>query len=280
MTARRLPAVLLLAPALIFVVGVMAYPLGLALYLSLTSAQVGEDQAHLIGLANFAYLLRQPTFGQAVANTAVYSGVSTAIKAGLGLAIAVSLRDPFPGRRIVYALIFLPFVFPIVVSTVAWYYLFSNVHGGINYLTGVNIRWLGEGWLPMASLITVNVWHGAALFGVLLLAALRSVPNVLLEQSLIDGAGPLRRARHIIAPHLYPALLIACLLSLLGTFGDFSIVHLLTGGGPANRTTIVSTMAFQIALRDGDLGTASAVSLALLPAYLLAVVFVIRQVRR
>ncbi len=280
MRGQRLPAALLLAPAIILVVGVVAYPLGLTIYLSFTSAQVGEDQVRWVGLANFIYLARQPTFHQALLNTAIYSGISTAIKAVLGLGIAFALRSPFPGRRVVYALIFLPFVFPVVIGTVAWYYLFSNVHGGINYLLGRNIGWLGEGPLPMASLITVNVWHGSALFGVLFLAAMRAMPRQLLEQSAIDGARALGRARHIIAPHLYPAFLIAALLSILGTFGDFSIVHLLTGGGPANRTTIVGTMAFQIALRDGDLGTASAVSLALLPLYLLAVLFVMRQVRR
>ncbi len=260
--------------------GVIAYPLGLAVYLSFTSAQVGEDQPHFIGLGNFTYLAHQATFRQALVNTAVYVGFSTLLKSLLGLAIAFALVRPFPGRRVVYALLFLPFIFPVVVGTVAWYYLFSNVHGAINYLIGSNIAWLGEGPLPMASLVTVNVWHGSALFAVLFLAALRSIPSALLEQSAIDGARALTQARHVLLPHLYPALLLACLLSILGTFGDFSIVHLLTGGGPANRTTIVSTMAFQIALRDGDLGTAAAVSLAMLPLYLLAILFVLRQVRR
>lgn len=233
-----------------------------------------------MGLANFAYLLRQPTFAQAVVNTAVYTAAGTTIKAILGLGMALALARSFPGRRIVYAALFLPFVFPVVVGTIAWYYLFSNVHGAINYLLGMNISWLGVGNLPMASLVTVNVWHGTALFGVLLLAALRAVPGPLLEQAAIDGAGPRQRFQHIVLPHLYPAFLIAGLLSILGTFGDFSIVHLLTGGGPANRTNIVGTMAFQIALRDGDLGTASAVSLALLPLYLGGVALVLRQVRR
>ncbi|HLQ62938.1 MAG TPA: sugar ABC transporter permease [Candidatus Acidoferrales bacterium] len=284
--ARRLavPA-LLLAPAFIFVIGVSAYPLGLAVWLSFTDAQVGEP-GHFIGLGNYAYLLEQGTYADALRNTAVYTGLSTLIKAGLGLGMALALARSFPGRRLVYALLFLPLVFPVVIGTVAWYYLFSNVHGAINYLllethlVADSIAWLGLGPLPMASLVTVNVWHGTALFGVLLLAALRSVPAEVLDAAAIDGARPLRRFQHVVLPYLGSALALGTVLSVVGTFGDFAIVHLLTGGGPANETTIVSTMAFQIALRDGALGVGTAVALSIIPVYLAVLVYVVRVAGR
>jgi multiple sugar transport system permease protein len=200
--------------------------------------------------------------------------------------MALALARSFPGRRVVYALLFLPFVFPVVIGTVAWYYLFSNVHGGINYLLlqahliPDSIAWLGVGSLPMASLITVNVWHGTALFGVLLLAALRSVPGDVLDAAVIDGARPLRRFWEVVAPYLRSALALGTVLSVVGTFGDFAIVHLLTGGGPANETNIVSTMAFQITLRDGALGVGTAVALSMIPVYLVVLVFVVRVAGR
>ena len=275
----------MLAPALVFVVGVLAYPLGLEMWLSLTDAQVGEAGT-FIGLGNFRYLARQPTFHQALANTAVYSLVSTAVKLVLGMGMALALARRFRGRRLVYAFLFLPFMFPTVMGTIAWYYLFSNVHGAINYALTVAhlvrepIGFLGSGPLPMASVITVNVWHGTALFGVLLLAGLRAIPANLLDAARVDAATALQRFLHILLPLLQPALLLATLLSILGTFGDFAIVHLLTNGGPANRTTIVSTMAFQIALRDGAVGVGAAVAVSLLPVYLLGLAYMLRLVSR
>ena len=173
-----------------------------------------------------------------------------------------------------------------MIGTVAWYYLFSDVHGGINYLllqahlVSDSISWLGLGPLSMASLITVNVWHGTALFGVLLLAALRSVPVDVLDAAVIDGARPLRRFLDVVLPYLGSALALGTVLSVVGTFGDFAVVHLLTGGGPANQTTIVSTMAFQIALRDGALGVGSAVALSIIPVYLAVLVYVVRVAGR
>ena len=262
-------------------IGVIAYPLGLAVWFSLTDAQVGES-GHFIGLGNYDYLVHQGTYEDALRNTAVYTSLSTAIKAGLGLLMALALARTFPGRRVVYALLFLPFVFPVVIGTVAWYYLFSNVHGGINYLllqahlVPESIAWLGLGPLPMASSITVNVWHGTALVGVLLLAALRSVPADVLDAAVIDGARPVRRFMEVVLPYLSSALALGTVLSVVGTFGDFAIVHLLTGGGPANETTIVSTMAFQIALRDGALGVGTAAALSMVPVYLVVLVFVVR----
>jgi multiple sugar transport system permease protein len=277
---------LLLSPALLFVVVFIAFPLGLELWFSVSNAQVGEIGS-FIGFANFAYLVRQGTYDDALLNTTVYTVVSIGAKAILGMALAFALARPFPGRRVVYALIFLPFVFPTVTGTMAWYFLFSNVYHGINYtltaagLGGVEIDWLGSfGPLPMASLITVNVWHGVGLFAVLLLSGLRAIPNEVLDAALVDGARSRQRFVHVILPMLKPALVMASVLSIMGTFGDFAIVHVLTNGGPANHTQTITHMAFQVALRDGDLGTGAAVAFSMLPVYLIVLAYMLRSVVR
>jgi len=95
-----------LAPAFVFVIGVIAYPLGLAVWLSFTDAQVGES-GHFIGLGNYDYLLHQSSYADELRNTAVYTTASTLIKAGLGLLMALAFARTFPGRRLVYALLFL-----------------------------------------------------------------------------------------------------------------------------------------------------------------------------
>ena len=281
---RSWPAVLLLSPALLFVVVFIAFPLGAEAWFSVSNAQVGEIGS-FVGLSNFVYLVQQSTYHDALVNTFVYTVVGIGAKAILGIALAFALARPFRGRRVVYALIFLPFIFPTVTGTMAWYYLFSNVHGGINYvlmawgLSRDGIDWLGSfGPLPMASLITVNIWHGVGLFVVLLLAGLRSIPVEVLDSALVDGARSRQRFVHIILPLLKPAFALAAVLSIMGTFGDFAIIHILTNGGPAGHTQTITHMAFQVALRDGDLGTSAAIAVSLIPVYLIAVAYMLRTV--
>jgi multiple sugar transport system permease protein len=265
--------------------GVTAYPVGFEAWLSFSDASPGEAGS-FIGLVNYAYLVRLPNFHQVLVNTAVFVGASTLVKAGLGLGMALALERAFPGRRLVYGLLLLPLMFPVVMSSVAWYYMFSNVHGAINYallaagLIQEQVAWLGNSDLAMASLVVVNIWHGTPLFGLLLVAGLRSIGREVVDSATVDGAGPLQRLRHVVLPLLVPALAIATLLSILGTFGDYAIVHLVTNGGPANRTQIISSFAFATALRDGDLGVGAAAALSPLPVYLLALAYILRTARR
>ena len=221
---------------------------------------------------------------QALWNTAVYVIASTLIKAVLGIGMALALARDFRGRRLVYALCFLPFVFPASIGTAAWYYLLSNVRGAFNYallaahLVTTQVAFLGSGPGPMLSVITVNVWHGTALFGILCLASLRSLPGDLLDAAATDGATGLQRFLRIQLPLLRPALILAALLSVVGNFGDFPIIYLLTGGGPIGETDIVSTFAFSTGLNAGDIGTAAAISLSVIPVYVAVLLVAFRLV--
>jgi multiple sugar transport system permease protein len=230
---------LLYSPALLFVVVFIAFPLGIGAVAE-RQQRPGREVGRFIGLSNYVYLVRQGTYHDALINTFLYTVVSIYAKAILGTAIAFALARPFRGRRVVYALIFLPFIFPTVTGTMAWYYLFSNVHGAINYtlmawgLSRDGIDWLGSfGPLPMASLIAVNVWHGVGLFVVLLLASLRSISSEVLDSAVVDGAHSWQRFLHVILPLLKPAFVLAAVLSIMGTFGDFAIVHVLTNEATA-----------------------------------------------
>ena len=141
----------------------------------------------------------------------------------------------------------------------------------------VRLRWLR---LPMASLITVNVWHGVGLFVILLLAGLRSIPHAVLDAALVDGAREWQRFVYVTLPLLRPAFALGAVLSIMGTFGDFAIIHVLTNGGPAGHTQTITHMAFLVALRDGDLGVSSAIAFSLIPVYLVALAYMLRTVVR
>jgi multiple sugar transport system permease protein len=282
---RRLETALLLAPALVLVFGVVAYPTGLALWLSLTDASIGET-GNFVGLEQYAFLLRDPLFHAAAWHTAVYTVLSLLVKLVLGTLLALGLARPFPGRRAVYAVLLLPLLFPVVMDSITWYFLLSDVHGGINAILIAlgalhdQYPFLGSGPSALLSLVAINAWHGTPLFAMLALAALRSVPKELGEAARLDGAGAFDVFRHLELPALVPALAIAALLSVLGIFGDYAIVHLVTAGGPGGETQIVSSLAFTEALRSGDLATGVATSLAVVPVYLAVLLAAARLVLR
>ena len=280
---NRLVAAIMLAPAAVLCLGAIAYAIVLEGWFSVSDAGPGTNGS-FIGLANFQYLAGLSNFWQMVANTGIYSGTSTVVKLALGLVMALSLARPFPGRRIVYAGLFLPFIFPVVLGTIAWFFLLSNINGGLDWillkahLIAQPIEWKGR--LPMASVVTVNVWHGTALFGILLLAALRSISTDLLDAAEVDGASHFKQFAHIIVPYLKPAALLGAVLSVLGNFGDYAIVELLTRGGPLGRSQIVSTYAFENALVSGYIGVGAAIALAMVPVYVVALVVAYRLLGR
>lgn len=260
-----------------------AYAVALEVWFSFSDARIGSDGT-FVGLANYHFLFEFGPFWQMIGNTLVFSGLGTLAKAALGLVMALALIRPFPGRRLVYAGLFLPFIFPIVLGTIAWYFLLSNVHGGLDWLlqqAGLitqPVEWKGSH--ALLSVTVVSVWHGTALFGVLLLAALRSVPTDMLEAAAVDGANRLRQFLDVILPHLVPAFLLGAILSVLGNFGDFAIVELLTRGGPLGQSQIASTYAFENALVSGDLSIGAAVALVMVPVYLAALVVAFRLLGR
>jgi multiple sugar transport system permease protein len=276
---NRYVAAAMLTPAAVLCLGAIGYAIVLEAWFSVSDAGPGTDGS-FVGLANFQYLAGLGEFWQTVANTGIYTGVSTLLKLALGLVMALSLARPFPGRRIVYAALFLPFIFPVVLGTIAWFFLLSNINGGLDWvLLQAHVltqpfEWKGR--LPMVSVVAVNVWHGTALFGVLLLAALRSISTDLLDAAAVDGAGQLQRFVHIVVPYLKPAALLGVVLSVLGNFGDYAIVELLTRGGPLGRSQIVGTFAFENALISGYVGIGAAIALVMVPVYLAALVIAFR----
>lgn len=202
------------------------------------------------------------------------------------MALALALARPFPGRRAVTAVLLLPLLFPVVMASIAWYFLLSDVHGPIDYaLVAMGVlrtgyAFFGTGTSALLSLVAVNVWHGTPLFMLLALAGLSAVPADALDAARVDGAGAWARFAHLQLPSMAPWLALASLLSILGVFGDYAIVHLLTAGGPGGDTQILSSLAFADALRGGDLATGIAVALSAVPAYLVALAAVVRVLLR
>jgi multiple sugar transport system permease protein len=282
---ERVLGTLLLLPTLVLLALFIAYPFVKGVWISLTSATVG-DAGVFIGLANFQRLLADSIFQQAAWNTVVYTAIATVGKLALGLWLALLLNRHFRGQRLVRASMLLPFIIPTVLSTFAWKWMFDPTFSVLNwtlYHAGfitTRIGWLTDPVLALGSVIVVNVWRGMPFYAITLLAGLQTVNPELHEAAAIDGANGWQRFWRITWPLLLPVTMVVTLFSVIQTFADFQLVYVLTGGGPANATHLFATYAFQVGIITARIGEGAAASLAMFPVLFVIVVIQLWYIRR
>ncbi len=291
-TARRLVfGYALLAPAVLYVGLLVGVPFLFSLYLAMSNATVGDPVAEFVGLANFQAALESTTFYAALRNTLVFTAGAGVLKALLGTTLAFLLSQPFAGRRLVRALVVIPFTLPIAISVLGWKWMFDSQFSVLNWaLSRLGLIgaygsadwpvWLGQPHLALASVMFVNVWRGFPFSAIVLLAGLTSVPPEVIDSAKVDGANFLQRFRKIIVPMIAPILFIGAAFDTVFTLSDLSIVYLLTNGGPDGATEILPTLAYNTGIRAGALGRGAAISLFLFPLLLPAMVLLLRTLRR
>lgn len=282
---ERTLAYILLAPTALILGLFIAYPFLRGVWLSVTSATVGDPGA-FVGLRNFDKAWSDTIFHRAAINTFLYTGVTTVFKLALGMWLAVLLNREFRAKRFARAFILLPFIIPTVLSTFAWKWMFDPTFSVINwtlYYFGIitqRIPWLSDSNLALGSVIIVNVWRGMPFFAITLLAGLQTVNPELHEAASMDGANGWQRFWRITWPLLLPVTMVVVLFSVIQTFADFQLVYVLTGGGPANSTHLFATYAYQIGVAAGLLGEGAAISLAMFPILFVIVILQLWYIRR
>ena len=291
-TARRyLFGYTLLAPAVLYVSLLVGVPFAFSLYLSMSDASVGNPVARFVGLENFKAALENATFYTAVRNTLVFTVGAGILKGLLGTTLAFLLLQPFKGRKVVRALLVIPFTLPIAVSVLGWKWMFDSQFSVINWaLSRLSLIggygspdwpvWLGQPGLALFSVMFVNVWRGFPFSAIVLLAGLTSVPPEVLDAAKVDGASFMQRFRKVIVPMIAPILFIGSAFDTVFTLSDLSIVYLLTNGGPDGATEILPTLAYNTGIRGGALGRGAAISLFLFPLLLPAIILLLRTLRR
>jgi len=281
-TARRKReirlAYVLLSPALLLLLAVLAYPVGWEVWTSFTDlSPLKTGAAEFVGVENYRRLAGDPDFWRAATVTVVYAAFTTVAKLVVGIGLALLLARPFRGRALVFLAIFLPWAYPASVSVIGWYWTlnppiptaYSVVMGNAKYVVdGV----LGGGAWSFFSVTLFNIWRGSSFIGVFLLAGINAVPAELFECALLESKSAWRRFRLVTVPLLKPFLALAIFLSLTTAFADLTNVWMLTGGRIVY--PIVGTQAYWLAIRGGQFGPASALSLTLVPI-LLAVLLVL-----
>ncbi|MCI4663837.1 MAG: sugar ABC transporter permease [Neomegalonema sp.] len=291
-------------PAAAFLLLFLAYPLGLGVYLSFTDARVGRAGSW-VGLENYEFLAGKnplwdffaiisnevvgtkyeltgdPVFWLSVFNTLLYTVVASALKFAIGLYLALLLNRHMPFKAIIRAVVLVPFIVPTVLSAIAFWWIFDTNFSILTWMLrsiGVLgekevINYLGDPLNARASVIFANVWRGVPFIAITLLAGLQTVSPSLYEAATIDGASRWQIFRYITYPLLTPIIAVVMTFSVLFTFTDFQLIWVLTRGGPFNSTHLMATLSYQSGILGGRLGDGAAISTAMIPFLLAAIMF-------
>jgi multiple sugar transport system permease protein len=278
---RTTTAVLMCLPLIAIVGCLIIYPAFYSIYLSM----LNKAQTKFIGLGNFVFLLGRDTFWMVAEQSAIFALTAVFFKALIGLITAHLVNNlPTKGQRKWRGMLLVPWVIPLALSTLSWWWLFDPTHSAFNWLIeqfgGQEVPWLSDPYWARFSVILVNVWYGAPFFLIMYLAALKSVPGELYEAAEIDGASAWQRFLHITLPMMRNIIAITVLFSLIVTFANFDIVRIMTAGGPRNMTHMFATYAFKLGIESGDIPLGASVSLFMFPILALSAVFILRGVRK
>jgi len=286
---------LFLFPAVVYIVALVGIPFLIAVAFSFSDVTAGDTSLHFNGLNNFRAILQTPQFTQSLRNTISFTIISQIIIIILANILAVVLSMDFRGKWFARFLIMLPWATPIALGTIGWLWLldskFSPIDWTFRYLhllgepgallgAQKNLFYLGRLELAKASIIVIYVWRMLPLSAVILLAGLTSIPQDLLDQADVDGAGFWRTLFQIKLPLILPIMSIALLFSIIFTVGDMAVVYVLTRGGPVYYTQILPTWAYYKGIESGALGEGAATALFLFPVLLAVAIFVLRFSRR
>jgi multiple sugar transport system permease protein len=300
--SRRVLAVLLIAPAVVFMALVVGVPFAWAIYLSFTDAIGGSLTGSWVGFDNFTNAWQDDNFRRAVRNTLIFTlGSQAIVLVGAAVLSAFLVRD-FRGKWIVRFLVVLPWAAPVVLSTIAWLWLFDSLYSvanwtlaslhldnGLVWLLGavnleedaqVPLQWLGRPNLALLALTIVHAWRILPFAVVIFIAGRASIPNEVEDASRIDGATGVKKLWYVDIPLQLPIALVAVLFGIVFTAVDFAIVYILTRGGPFNSTQVLPTWAYFIGIDGGSLGEGAAISLFLFPLLVVVSVAMLFFARR
>jgi trehalose/maltose transport system permease protein len=257
-------AYVLVAPAIIWRVGIAIYPFLTTVYQSFTNSSPLSGTPRFIGLDNFVRMFHDPAVLQSLSFTFIFTVASTIIQLFYALAIALLLNRTFRGRGLVRAVNLLPWAMPAIVIATASQWMFHSQYGMIDDLIArvLPLRpiWLANPTLARIVVILLDVWKNAPWASIIVLAGLQNIPRELYEAARVDGASAWRTFLSVVLPMLAP--LIFTLLIFISTYRvlTFDLVYGLTQGGPGNATTLLSYQIYQLAFTGLYYGYGSAVA--------------------
>jgi len=263
-TEERRLAALLLSPAMVVILLVAAYPIGYAVWLSLTEYSVRVPGLwRFVGFDNYSEAFGSSEFWDAVKTTFLFTVISVTLELAIGLAMALAMHAAFKGRGLLRTVILVPWAVLTVVSAITWKTLFEPNLGLVPTILGKfgiaeNVVWLGQSGYALTVMIVADVWKTAPFMALLLLAGLQVIPDDVYDAAKVDGATTWQRFRSITLPLLLPAILVALIFRTLDALRIFDLPFVLTGG--TNGTSTLSLIAQKELTTNNLIGYGSALS--------------------
>lgn len=266
----------LVAPALVLMLLVTAFPMLRALYLSLFSYSLAapEDRS-FVGLANYGTALGDPLFWRDTGNTVLIMIVTVVVELVIGFAFAMVMHKVIFARGLIRTSILIPYGVITVVSGFAWQFAFSNTNGFVNSwlpFVGSDFNWFAEYPSSMFAIMASEIWKTTPFMSLLLLAGLAQVSEDMLEAAKVDGATWWQRLYKVILPNMRAAIMVAVLFRALDAYRIFDNIFVMTAG--ANGTESISFLTYRQVIEQFQLGIGSALSVLLFLS-VLVVAFVI-----
>lgn len=264
------PQLLLLLPTVIVLFVLTIYPTFYSLTLSLNEWNMSNRNAvwEFVGLGNYASILRDVRFWNAVQVTATYMAGTISVQLLLGLAIALLLQRQVVARGLVRTALLLPMMTTPVVVGLIWRFMFNPTQGIVNYLLGLvglpTPNWLGSLETGLLSVMIADIWEWTPFMVLILLAALQTLPQEPFEAAAIDGASAWQAFLHITLPLLRPTIVVAVLLRAIDSFKTFDLVYVMTNGGPGTSTETLSFYTYKWGFKFFQMGYAAALSFVML----------------
>ncbi|MBB6171338.1 sorbitol/mannitol transport system permease protein [Nocardiopsis mwathae] len=274
---RRAP----LLPALLFVIALTQVPFLFTVYYSTQGRNLlRPDSGEFVGLANYAKVLAEPHFRNAVANTVVLTVSAVALSMLLGIALAVLLDQRFAGRAVVRTMLITPFLVMPAAAALLWKTsMYHPVFGLVNWALspfGISADWVSQ--YPLLSIIAVLTWQWTPFMMLIVLAGLQSQSPEVLEAARVDGAGSWATFRRVTFPHLRRFIELGILLGTIYVVQTFDAIFMITQGGPGQASTNLPYFIYLQAFRAFDVGEAAAAGVIVVAATIAIAMFALRVI--
>ena len=270
-TKKKIAPYLYVMPVLILLLIMYGYPLIKSIIMSLQDYKLtSSGSAPFNDFANFKKMFSDTDFLLLLKNSLIYVISSVVAQFVLGLILALCLKTKFRGRGIYQSIVFLPWAFSSFVVGLMFRWSFNGEYGVVNDILmkmGIikeNVAWLGTPGLSLAVVIIAMIWMGIPFFGIMILAALQSVPDDIYEAADIDGCGMFRKFFSLTLPYIKPTIIMTVLLRTIWIFNSFDLIVIITGGGPVNYSQTLPSYMYSKAFASYDFGLASAFGVLLI----------------
>ena len=265
---RRRAGAWFIAPTLIVLVVVLAYPIVQSVLLSFQSVQASQGLfgGTWIGFGNYTRMLGDPAFSTGLANTLYFTAVEVLVVLAVSLAFAVLLNNTRVKSGFFTIILLIPWAIAPVANATLWKWIYNSNYGILNTLLlqlGIidqPVIWLGSSALALNMMLLADIWKSVPFITLLLLAGLRNIPPVLFKAARIDGATGLQTFRLITLPQLRTTILITIVLQSIWAMKVFDLIYVLTRGGPADGTVTLNFLSYRSAFNFGELGYGAAIA--------------------